>query len=98
MLLGRDTFTGDIDDADILAVLNVGRNDELRSGQCIVEERLITERSDLNFFEVRYQHFVVVYATIQGLKLEAEDLKVNVKRLCSHLRKDLVEFGQEVYG
>ena len=23
---------------------------------------------------------------------------MNVKRLCSHLRKDLIEFGQEVYG
>ena len=41
---------------------------------------------------------VLTYATIQGLKSEAEELKINIMRLCTHLRKDLVDFGQEVYG
>ena len=62
-----------------MAGLNEGKNEELRAGLRTVEERVITQRSDLNFFEVRYQHLVATYATLQGLKLEAEDLKVNIK-------------------
>ena len=38
MLLGRDTFTADVDDASILA----GLNEELRAGLRTVEERVIT--------------------------------------------------------
>ena len=39
-----------------------------------------------------------MYATVQGLKSDAEDLKTNIKRLCSHLHKDVIYFAQEVYG
>ena len=41
---------------------------------------------------------IQTYATIQELKLEAEELEVNKTRLCTHLRRDLVEFAKEVYG
>ena len=79
MLLGRNTFNGDMDDASIVAGLNEGRNEELRAGLRNVEERCISERRDLHFFEARYQHLVLVYATIQGLKSEAEELTINIK-------------------
>ena len=38
-----------------------------------------------------------LYATIQGIKSEKEDLQVNIARLSKHLRKDLVELGREVF-
>ena len=98
MLLGRDNFDGDVDDASIVVSLNEGRNEELRAGLRTLDERHIAERRNIPYFEARYQHLVLTYATIQGLKSEAEELKINLTRLYTHLRKDLVEFGQEVYG
>ena len=79
MLLGRNTFNGDVDDASIAADLNEGRNEELRAVLHTLVERHISERRDLHFFEARYQHLVLVYAIIQGLKSEAEELKTNIK-------------------
>ena len=66
MLLGRDTFNGDVDDASIVAALNEGRNEELRAGLHTLEERHISERRDIHYFEARYQHLVSTYVTIQG--------------------------------
>ena len=37
-----------------------------------------------------------LYTTIKGLKQEEEELQLNRKRLCAHLRKDLIEFHSEV--
>ena len=39
---------------------------------------------------------MALYTTIKGLKQEEEDLQVNRKRLCTYLRKDLIEFHIEV--
>ena len=93
MLLGRDNFTTVIYDASIRAALDEGRNEELRAGLRTLDERQIAERRNIPYFEARYQHLVQIYATIQGLKLEAEELEVNITRLCTHLRRDLVDFA-----
>ena len=37
-----------------------------------------------------------LYTTIKCLKQEEEDLQVNRKRLCTYLKKDLIEFHSEV--
>ena len=97
MLLGRNNFTNDIDDASITAALNEGRNEELRAGLRTIDERQIPERRNISYFETRYQHLVQIYATIQVLMLEVEELQVDITRLCTHLRRDLAEFAQEVY-
>ena len=62
-----------------------------------MDERQLTDRRSIPFFENRYQHLVNIYATIQGLRSDKEELEVNVTRLCSHLRKDLVDLGKEAY-
>ena len=58
--------------------------------------QLITKRSDLPFFETRYQHLITLFSTLNGLKQEEEELLVNRNRFCAYLRRDLIEFGQEV--
>ena len=39
ILLGRDTFSNDIDDASIIAALAEGRNEELHAGLRTLDER-----------------------------------------------------------
>ena len=96
MLLGRGSFTQDIDDASVLEAFREGRNQELRAGLQTVEERTITKRGDMPFFETRFKHLLELYTTLKGLKQEEEELLVNRNRLCTYLRKDLVEFSKEV--
>ena len=98
MLLGRNSFSNDIDDPNITAALAEGRNEELHVGLRTLDVRQLTYSRSISFFENRYQHLVNIYATIQGLKSDKEELEVNVTRLCTHLRRDLVELGHEVYG
>ena len=81
----------------ILTALAEERNQELRAGLRTLDERQITDRRAIPFFENIYQHLVNIYATIQGLRSDKEELQVNVTRLCSHLRKDLVDLGKEAY-
>ena len=97
MLLGHNSFSNDIDDANIIAALAEGRNEELHAGLRTLDGRHLTDRRFISFFEKRYQHLVNIYATIQGLRSDKEELEVNVTRLCSHLRKDLVDLGKEAY-
>ena len=96
MLLGRGTFTQNVDEANVIEALKEGRNQELRAVLRTINERVITKRSDLPFFESRYQHLVTLYGSLRELKQEEEELQVNRNRLCSYLRRDLIEFGQEV--
>ena len=96
MLLGRGTFTQNVDDAHVREVLKEGRNQELRAGLHTIDERVITKRSDLPFFEARYQHLITLFGSLKGLKQEEEELQVNRNRLCLYLRRNLIEFGPEV--
>ena len=81
MLLGRGTFTQNIDDANVIEAFKEGRNQELRAGLCTIDERVITKRSDLPFFEARYQHLITLFGSLKGLKQEEEELQVNRNRL-----------------
>ena len=63
-----------------------------------MDERQSTDRRSNSFFGNRYPHWVNIYGTIQGLRSDKEELEVNVTRLCSHLRRDLVDLGKEAYG
>ena len=67
----------------------------MHTGLRTLDERQLTDRRSIPFFENTYQHLVNIYATIQGLKSDKEELEVNVTRLCTHLRRDLVELGEE---
>ena len=58
MLLGRGSFTQDIDDASVLEAFREGRNQELGAGLRTVEKRTITKRGDLSFFETRFEHLL----------------------------------------
>ena len=95
--MGRNSFTSEVDDVNIIAALTEGRNQELHAGLRTLDERQVTDRRAIPFFENRYQHLVNLYAAIQGLKSDKEELQVNVTRLSNHLRKDLVDLGKEVY-
>ena len=75
MLLGRGTFTGNVDNANVTEALKEGRNQELRAGLHMIDERVITKRSDLPFFESRYQHLVTLYGSLRGLKEERKSFK-----------------------
>ena len=55
-----------------------------------MDERQLADRRCIPFFENRYQHLVNIWS-------DKEELEVNVTRLCSHLRKDLVDLGKEAY-
>ena len=78
-----------MDDADVTSALNEGRDQNIRVGLRTLGEEYVPDRRSIPFFEKRHQHLVSLYATIQGLKSEKEDLQVNVARLSRHLRKDL---------
>ena len=58
-----------------------GRVQDLRAGLRNVEPRLITKLSDVSYFET---------------KQEEEEMQLNRQRLCTCLRKDLLEFYREV--
>ena len=60
-------------------------------------EEYVPDRRSIPFFEKRHQHLAGLYAIIQGLKSEKEELQVNVAKLSKHLRKDLLELGKEVF-
>ena len=62
-----------------------------------LDEQQVTDRREIPFFDNRHQHLVGLFAAIQGLKSEKEELQVNVTRLSYHLRKDLVDLGKEVF-
>ena len=96
MLLGRGTFTQNIDDANVIEAFKEGRNQELKAGLRTIDERTITKRSNLSFFETRYQHLIALFSTLKGIKQEEEELLVSRNRLCAYLRRDLIDFGQEV--
>ena len=44
MILARDNFNADVDDASIVVALNEGRNEELRAGLRTLDESYIAER------------------------------------------------------
>ena len=58
MILGRDNFNADVDDACIIAALNEGRNEELRASLRTIDKRQIEERRNVPYFEAKYQHLV----------------------------------------
>ena len=97
ILLGRNSFNSNVDDANVIAALNEGRNQDIHVGLRTLEEQHVPDRRAIPFFENRHQHLVGLYAIIQGLKSEKEELQVNVARLSKHLRKDLLELGKEVF-
>ena len=97
ILLGRNSFNSNVDDANVIAALNEGRNQDIHVGLRTLEEQHVPDRRAIPFFENRHQHLVSLYAIIQGLKSEKEELQVNVARLSKHLRKDLLELGKEVF-
>ena len=78
MLLGRDNFTTDIDDASIIAALNEGRNEELRAGLRTIDERQIAERRNIPYFDypgtqvggggAGGQHNQVLHQSKEGLR------------------------------
>ena len=70
MLLDRGTFTQNIDDANVIEAFEEGRNQEVRAGLRTIDERVITKRSDLPFFETRYQHLITLFSTLNELKQE----------------------------
>ena len=41
-------------------------------------------------------HLMELYASIKNLKQEEEEMNLNRQRLCTYLRKDLLQFHQEV--
>ena len=66
MLLGRGSFTQDIDYASVLEAFREGRNQVLRVGLRTVDERAITKMGDLPFFEYRFQHLLRLYTTLKS--------------------------------
>ena len=54
MLLGRDNFNADVDDASIVAALNEGRNEVLGAGLRTLDESHIAERRNILYFEAGY--------------------------------------------
>ena len=81
MSMGRGTFTQYVDDANATEALKEGRNQELRAGLRTIDERVITKRRDLPFFEARYQHLITLFGSLKGLKQEEKELQVNWNRL-----------------
>ena len=97
ILLGRNSFNSGVEDTDVTSAINEGRDQNLRVGLRTLGEEYVPDRRSIPFFEKRHQHLVSLYATIQGITSEKEDLQLNIARLSKHLRKDLVELGREVF-
>ena len=68
----------------------------MRAGLRTAEPRLINKMRDISFFEVKFVHLMELYASIKNLKQEEEEMNLNRQRLCTYLRKDLIQFHQEV--
>ena len=51
ILLGHNSFSNDIDDANIIAALAEGRNEELRAGLRTLDEGQLADRRSILFFE-----------------------------------------------
>ena len=96
LLYGRDCFIQNIDEANIGMAIQEGRNQNMRVGLRTAEPRLINKIRDISFFEGRFVHLMELYASIKNLKQEEEEMNLNRQRLCTYLRKDLLQFHQEV--
>ena len=96
MLYGRNSFSQDMEEASIVEAVQEGRVQDLRAGLRNVEPRLITKLSDVSYFETKFTHLMGLYTTIKGLKQEEEEMQLNRQRLCTCLRKDLLDFYKEV--
>ena len=68
----------------------------MRVGLRTAEPRLINKLRDISYFEVKFVHLMELYASIKNLKQEEEEMNLNRQRLCAYLRKDLIQFHQEV--
>ena len=53
ILLGRNSFPSDVDDVNVIAALNEGRNQDIRVGLRTLDEQQVTERKAIPFFENR---------------------------------------------
>ena len=68
----------------------------MRAGLRTAEPRLINKMRDISYFKVKFVHLMELYASIKNLKQEEEEMNLNRQRLCTYLRKDLIQFHQEV--
>ena len=96
MFYGRGCFNQAVDEASIGEAIQEGRVQDLRAGLRTVEPRLINKLSDVSYFEMKFIHLMELYTSIKNLKQEEEEKQLNRQRLCTCLRKDLLEFFQEV--
>ena len=96
LLYGRNCFIQDLDEANIGVAIQEGRDQNMRAGLRTAEPRLINKLRDISYFEVKFMHLMELYASIKNLKQEEEEMNLNRQRLCTYLRKDLIQFHQEV--
>merc|ERR1712055_104874 len=68
----------------------------MQVGLRTAEPRLVNSITDVSFFEGRFTQMIEIYANIKNLKQEEEEINLSRERLCNHLRKDLLQFQQQV--
>ena len=95
-MYGRDCFIDNLDDANVTMAIQEGRNQNMQVGLRTAEPRLINNIRDISFFEGRFTRLMEIYANIKNLKQEEEEINLSRQRLCTYLRKDLLQFQQQV--